>query len=130
MHEWALANAVVKSLSELYEKGFRGRVEVVLGELQSIDLEVFKLALNTLIEEEGVRGVEYDIVTEEAEFKCRRCGGEWRLKDLKLSSSEIEAIHFLPEAVHAIVKCPYCGSRDYSIVRGRGVYIRVGGEGE
>ena len=127
MHEWALANAVVKSIAELSRKGFRGRVDVVLGELQSIDEDVFSFALKTLMEEEGLEGISYRLVREKARFKCRRCGGEWSLEQLEITSEDKEAIHFLPEAVHAIVKCPYCGSRDYEVTSGRGVYLRVGG---
>jgi hydrogenase nickel incorporation protein HypA/HybF len=34
-----------------------------------------------------------------------------------------ESIHFLPEAGHAFIRCPSCGSPDYAVTSGRGVYI-------
>lgn len=126
MHEWALAQAVVREIASLVSGEGKGVVvEVVLGELQSVDEEAFSLALNTLLEEEGVRGVEVKLVREEAVFKCRRCGFEWSLENAGLSDEEREAIHFVPEAVHSIIRCPKCGSRDYDVVRGRGVKVRI-----
>ena len=35
-----------------------------------------------------------------------------------------EAIHFLPEAAHAFVRCPSCGSPDFAVSKGRGVSIK------
>ena len=34
-----------------------------------------------------------------------------------------EAIHFLPEAAHAFIRCPSCKSPDYRVQAGRGVSI-------
>jgi hydrogenase nickel incorporation protein HypA/HybF len=34
-----------------------------------------------------------------------------------------EAIHFLPEAAHAYIRCPKCGSPDFEILSGRGVWL-------
>jgi hydrogenase nickel incorporation protein HypA/HybF len=44
--------------------------------------------------------------------------------DMDIEDDIKEAIHFLPEAVHAYISCPNCGSFDFEIVGGRGVYIR------
>jgi hydrogenase nickel incorporation protein HypA/HybF len=50
MHEWALAEAVVKAVEELVaESGRVECVEVVFGELQSLDEEVFRFALEELL---------------------------------------------------------------------------------
>ncbi len=126
VHEWALAQAVVREIVSLVSGEKKGVVvEVVLGELQSVDEEAFSFALNTLLVEEGIKGVEVKLVREDAAFRCRRCGFEWSLESASLSDEEREAIHFVPEAVHSIVRCPKCGSRDYDVVRGRGVKVRI-----
>jgi hydrogenase nickel incorporation protein HypA/HybF len=36
---------------------------------------------------------------------------------------EREAVHFLPEAAHAYLRCPRCGSVDFDVAAGRGVSI-------
>jgi hydrogenase nickel incorporation protein HypA/HybF len=127
MHEWALADAVIEATSS----ALAGRdpsclkgVNVLIGELQAIDREIFDFALKTMLEEKPFRGAVYGIHTEAAAFHCEKCGKEWALSETKdLTEETREAIHFLPEAAHAFVRCPACASPDYRIVRGRGVSI-------
>ncbi len=123
MHEWAIANAIIREL----ERSLRSspnirKVRIVLGELQNIDEAVLRQYLDMMMGEVAP-GVEYEIDHEEAVFECLRCGHRWTLRDVNLSDEEREAIHFVPEAVHAYVKCPKCGSRDYRVVKGRGVRL-------
>ncbi|MEM1835925.1 MAG: hydrogenase nickel incorporation protein HypA [Sulfolobales archaeon] len=126
MHEWALAEAVGLALSSYSKqsgiKKFR-RLVIGLGELQSIDREILELALGETLKLYGLEVVEFEFITEEASFECRSCGFKWKLGDLSLSNEVREAIHFLPEATYAYVKCPKCGSPDYSITSGRGLSI-------
>ncbi|HDJ51535.1 MAG TPA: hydrogenase nickel incorporation protein HypA, partial [Thermoprotei archaeon] len=98
---------------------------IVLGELQSIDEEILKYALENLKRGTEVENVEFELVKEEVEFKCRRCSNTWKLSDLReeLSDDIRESIHFIPEVVHSFIRCPRCGSRDFEVVRGRGLYI-------
>ena len=130
MHEWALAEAVVKTVEELLSSGVQARyVEVVLGELQSVDEEVFKLALEELLSslraEKGV-GVEgFRVTREKAVFQCRVCSHRWSLDEWELADEFREAVHFVPEVVHSHYSCPRCGSRDFEVVQGRGVRVRV-----
>jgi hydrogenase nickel incorporation protein HypA/HybF len=35
-----------------------------------------------------------------------------------------EAIHFVPEMAHVYIKCPSCGSPDFEVVEGRGVWLQ------
>lgn len=123
MHEWAIANAIIREI----ERSIRSspnirRVRIVLGELQNIDEAVLRQYLDMMMGEVAP-GVEYEIDHEEAVFECLRCGYRWTLRDVNLSDEEREAIHFVPEAVHAYVRCPKCGSRDYRVVKGRGVRL-------
>lgn len=130
VHEWALAEAVVKTVERLLGEGRSfSAVEVVLGELQAVDEEVFRLALGELLEElrreKGVSVGELRVTRESAAFKCNVCGYTWSLGEWQLAEEFREAVHFVPEVVHSHYSCPKCGSRDFEIVRGRGVYVRV-----
>jgi len=127
MHEWALADAVIEATVTALE----GRdpaclraVNVLIGELQAIDREIFDFALSTLREEKPFRAARYNLETEPAAFLCAACGREWSLQETaSLSTETREAIHFLPEAAHAFVRCPSCGSPDFRVHKGRGVSI-------
>ncbi len=127
MHEWALADAVIEATST----ALAGRnpsclraVTVTLGELQAIDHETFTFALNTLREERPFRSASFILETEPALFLCGHCGREWSLADTRnLDDTTREAIHFLPEAAHAFIRCPVCASPDYRVQKGRGVSI-------
>jgi len=126
LHEWALAEAVVLSLSQyLREVGWGrvSRVVVSLGELQAVDREVFEFALKELANLYSVDIGRFELVEEEASFECRSCGFRWRLKDLELPDEVREAIHFLPEAAYAYLRCPRCGSADFILASGRGVKL-------
>ncbi len=129
MHEWALAEAVLEYLYG--ELGCRrvDRLVLGLGELQAIDRDVFAFALENLAEQRGGLG-SLELVEVKARFRCRRCGYEWSLEEGGLGEEEREAIHFVPEAVHAYLSCPRCGSHDFEVVEGRGlVILEVEGEG-
>jgi hydrogenase nickel incorporation protein HypA/HybF len=127
MHEWALADAVI----EATESALAGRdpaclrgVNVLIGELQAIDREIFHFALTTILEQKSFRGARYNVETEAAAFLCAACGREWSLAEThSLTAETREAIHFLPEAAHAFVRCPSCGSPDFRVQKGRGVSI-------
>jgi hydrogenase nickel incorporation protein HypA/HybF len=126
VHEWALAEAVVLTLSQyLREVGLSrvSRVVVSLGELQAVDREVFEFALRELASLYGVEVGRFEVVDEEASFECRSCGFRWGLRDLNLPDEVRESIHFLPEAAYAYVRCPRCGSADFALLSGRGVRL-------
>lgn len=125
MHEWALAESVVKYLNNVVGGGRLKSVKIGLGELQSIDEEVFKFALIELMRIEGYEPskVSLEFIKKSAKLKCRKCGYSWKLSDVGLSDEEREAIHFVPEVIHAYVACPKCSSRDFEVVEGRGVEV-------
>lgn len=130
MHEWALAEAVIKALEEiLREERASEIIEVTLGmgELQPIDIEVFLSAFRTLAKNTPIEKAKVKIHMVEAEFKCELCGFRWKLKDVKekLSEDVLEAIHFVPEIIKAYMHCPKCGSTNYSLCSGRGVAIEA-----
>lgn len=126
MHEWALAEAVISTISRLAEsEGLREIKEVKLkiGELQQIELEVFKFALTQLRDSSLLKNARFNIEVVNAEIKCRNCGFRWSLEKEKIKGDVAEAIHFIPEVIHAFIRCPKCGSPDFEVIGGRGVWI-------
>jgi hydrogenase nickel incorporation protein HypA/HybF len=125
MHEWALAEAVIRTVSQIAEKeGLTDVIEVNigLGELQQVDIEIFKFALSQL-KTRSLEKARFNIKKAEAHLRCRVCGREWMFSADELDEEAREAVHFVPEVAHAFVSCPGCGSRDFEVVSGRGVWI-------
>ena len=129
MHEWALAEAVIATaIEESRKEGVKEITEIKLkiGELQQMELEVFKFALDELAKEQDelLTHVKIEMETEPAIFRCRVCGHEWDFEEARLSDDAGEAVHFAPEVAHAYVRCPSCKSPDFEVIQGRGVLIQ------
>lgn len=125
MHEWALAEAIVKTASQISEeKGFEKvkEVKIRIGELQQIERDILEFALLRL-RSAKFEDVKFTIEVARTELKCRVCGCKWFFEKEKLDENIREAIHFVPEVSHAYVKCPKCGSPDFEIIGGRGVWL-------
>ena len=127
MHEWALAESVIKAavenaalqkLKKLKETG------VVFGELQAIDKKIFVFALDELRKNyPAAKACKFKIISEPAAFRCKACSAKFSLKALKKTEDQAEFIHFVPEMAHTFLKCPKCKSPDFEIAAGRGVSI-------
>ena len=124
MHEWALAEATVEAVKrEALGRRVLG-VRLAFGELQQVDRDIFAAAVAELAPAAGFAPAAFEIAEEPARFACRACGREWVLADVpELSEDDGEAVHLLPEAAYAYLRCPACGSRDFDITAGRGVTI-------
>ncbi len=125
MHEWALAEAVISTVSQIAEKEELkevAEVEIKVGELQQIELDVLEFALSQL-KTLKLKNAKFNIQTVKAELKCRVCGHKWLFEKEKMNEETAEAIHFIPEIAHIYVKCPKCGSPDFEILQGRGVWL-------
>jgi len=124
VHESVIALGIVREVDRvLKERGPLRSVEIVLGELQSVDEEVLAEYIKLYSEEQGLRDFTWSFRREKARFRCSACGHEWGLEESGLSEYEREAVHFLPEAIHAILKCPRCGSSLFDVIGGRGVKL-------
>ncbi len=125
MHEWALAEAVISTVSQIAEKeGLKevAEVEIKVGELQQIELDILEFALSQL-KTLKLKNVKFHIKTVKAELKCRVCGHKWIFRKGKMNEEIAEAIHFVPEIAHTYIKCPKCGSPDFEILKGRGIWL-------
>jgi len=139
MHEWSLASSIVLTTKKiLAEKGYSklNGIDIVVGELSQIDLDILRDALRTLLGEEFGEGVEVNIEVEKARLKCNTCGYEFGFREVwdqlkQIFCQDIEPgeecenpVHYVPELVSSFVKCPKCGSVDLEIISGRGVWIK------
>ena len=125
MHEWALAEAVIASVSDIVEReGFEEveEVRIKVGELQQVEHDILKFALSQL-RPARLEGTEFTIEVARAELRCRVCGNEWQFRKEDLDEHAAEAVHFVPEIIHAYVRCPWCGSPDFEVSKGRGLWI-------
>ncbi len=126
MHEWALAESVIKAASEIAEKEHLKEVTEVnikIGELQDVEREIFKFALQEL-KPANFKNTRFRIARAKTSLSCRNCGNKWVLKKQQLDANTKEAIHFIPEVAHAYIKCPRCGSPDFEIIAGRGIWLQ------
>ena len=125
MHEWALAEAVIKTATEIAQKeglNHVTEVSVKIGELQQVERPIFRFAL-TQLKPANFKKAKFHLTTAKATLKCRVCGTVWLFKKSSLDKETAEAIHFVPEVAHTFIKCPKCGSPDFEIVEGRGVWL-------
>ncbi len=125
MHEWALAEAVISTASEIAEKeGIKevAEVKIKVGELQQIELDILEFALSQL-KTAQFKNTRFSMEIMKAQLKCRVCGHQWIFTVENLDESTAEAIHFVPEIAHTYIKCPKCGSPDFEILQGRGIWL-------
>jgi hydrogenase nickel incorporation protein HypA/HybF len=125
MHEWALAEAVIAAAQQIAEKEKLKEVREVhikIGELQQIERDILRFALSQL-QQSAFKNAKFHITKAKTTLKCRVCGETWLFKEKKLDKRTAEAIHFVPEVAHAYIKCPKCGSPDFEICQGRGIWI-------
>lgn len=132
MHEWALAEAVCQSALEVAEQEHLEHIteiNVVIGELQQINQELFKEIITEIIPEQypQLKKTSINITIEPTTLHCRRCGHNWTFDSMKddLSAEEAEAIHFVPEVTFVHTRCPSCHQPDFEIIKGRGVSIQT-----
>jgi len=122
-----LAYAVIGTTLDYCKKkrAKKASVSIIVGELQQIEMEIFKFALDEIISAHSECKISYKARIEKASFKCRACGKEWQFgqQSKKLSHESAEFVHFVPDVIHALTRCPACGSPDFEITRGRGVSI-------
>ena len=125
MHEWALAEAVITATQQIAEKRKLKEIKEVtikVGELQQVEQDILRFALSQL-KPASFKNTKFRIAKAKTTLKCRVCENTWLFRKNKLDEDTAEAIHFVPEVAHAYIKCPKCGSPDFEIVEGRGVWL-------
>jgi hydrogenase nickel incorporation protein HypA/HybF len=126
MHEWALAEAILASAKQVAEQEKLKEVTEVtikVGELQQVEPPILRFALSQM-KTDIFKNAKFHILKAKSTLKCRVCSTSWKFNLKKLDAATAEAIHFVPEVAHTYVKCPKCGSPDFEIVSGRGVWLQ------
>jgi hydrogenase nickel incorporation protein HypA/HybF len=126
MHEWALAESILASARQIaVQEGLKSVTEVTIkvGELQQVEPPILRFALSQLKDGLFV-DTKFRILKAKSTLKCRVCGEKWQFSLKSLDKATAEAIHFVPEAAHTYIKCPKCGSPDFEIETGRGVWLQ------
>lgn len=103
-------------------------IKIKMGDLQQIETDILEFALSQ-IKHGKLKEAKFIIESVPAKLKCKACGHTWTFDGKKLDKESREAVHFVPEIAHTFIKCPKCGSPDFEILEGRGVWLEsVGGE--
>jgi hydrogenase nickel incorporation protein HypA/HybF len=126
MHEWALAEAVIATASQIATKEKLKKITEItikIGELQQIEPDILKFALQQL-KPANFKNTKFHITHAKTTLQCRNCGNTWLFTKQKLDKNTAEAIHFIPEVAHTYIKCPKCGSPDFEITEGRGIWLK------
>ncbi len=133
MHEWSLAEALVTSLSRYAEREGISRiveVDVAYGELMELDTEIFRQAFASMAGGTPLEDAKLVLREEKARFICNSCGHVWDFKEAErqvdLGGPRIveegggleSPLHLMPGLAAALILCPACGSRDFTLERG------------
>jgi hydrogenase nickel incorporation protein HypA/HybF len=125
MHEWALAEGVISTAEKFaVQNGLTKITEVIvmIGELQQVEHDVLEFAFEQL-KTPLFKEAKFILKTQQAKFKCRNCEHEWAFQVHGMTEDVSEAIHFVPEMAHVYIKCQKCGSPDFEVLEGRGVWL-------
>ncbi len=125
MHEWALAEGVISTATKFAVENNLTRVTevvIMIGELQQVEHDVLEFAFEQL-KTPLFKDAQFILKAQPAKFKCRNCGKEWTFDVQGMTEDVSEAIHFVPEMAHVYLKCSECGSPDFEVVEGRGVWL-------
>ena len=128
MHEWALAEGVISTALRVASQENAKeivKIKIKVGELQQIDRSIFEFALEGLAKGTIAEKAKAEIELEKSAFKCRACGHEWTFEESKkkLRREESESIHFTPDIASVYIRCQNCGSSDFGVERGGGVWV-------
>jgi len=130
VHEWALAESIVYAVNEEAAREALTEVSLVkvkIGELQQIDLEIFRFALESVLplSQLPLDMQKISIDLQDSILRCQVCRHQWLYREAmqKLTEDDVESIHFIPEVAHVYMRCPQCGSPDFDLTEGRGVWI-------
>ena len=90
--------------------------------MQNVERPILRFALKQL-KPSSFQKTKFRITTSKTTLRCHVCGNIWLFQRHKLDETTMEAIHFVPEVAHTYIKCPKCGSPDFEIIQGRGIWL-------
>jgi hydrogenase nickel incorporation protein HypA/HybF len=130
MHELGVAQSIVDAVLSEAERVNAKRVKEInidVGELMQLDVQVLTEALSLLTKGSKLEGARVLTHVKGASFSCRRCGAKWNMMDarkqldrvadellIREPDSKETPLHFLPYMYNTFIQCPKCGSSDAS----------------
>ena len=123
MHEWSVAEAVIKTVQD-WADGRKVRIKrVVLGipAVSFLDSDLLKEAFDTLKRDSILEDATLIVRFKSPTFHCNSCNRDFSLDDVKDQLDKVRAefgedypMHLIPALAPAFISCPYCGSHDIS----------------
>ena len=130
LHEASIAQAIIEAAEEaLREHNIREderveAVEIEVGALALVDVESLRFALEVLSKGTRLEGARFELRVVTPRLRCRSCGYEWSVDVEGLDDNVKLFLHFAPDKVYEMLKCPRCGSRDIEVVEGMDVKLK------
>ncbi len=97
---------------------------VEIGALALVDIESLRFALEVLSRGTRFEGARFELRVVTPRLRCRSCGHEWSIDAEGLDDDVKLYIHFAPDKVYEMLRCPRCGSRDVEILEGLDVKLK------
>jgi hydrogenase nickel insertion protein HypA len=123
MHEWILAEGILRSVIQAASGRRVGKLVLRIGEFRQINPAVLIPLLRDLSRGTVAEGMEIEVETARGRIECLDCGGEFSFDQLPLTASQRECVHFFPSTLRAF-GCPRCGSPRLRVSGGRELEIK------
>ncbi len=125
VHEWSVAESVIKTLAQWSSKNMIKEVKKVVISIPSfsmLDVDMLKEAFNMMKGEYSLSNTLLEVKVKEPVFKCRNCDSTFTVNDIndqiekiKLEFGEEYPLHLMPALAPAFLVCPKCKSHDIEI---------------
>ncbi|ARM75285.1 hydrogenase maturation nickel metallochaperone HypA [Acidianus manzaensis] len=132
MHEWSVADAVIRTVINWAEENHVKEVtKVKLGipSYSFLEVDILKEAFDMMKKDSVLDHAELEIVIKEPTFVCKNCGYEFSSNDVKDQLDTVRSefgeeypLHLMPALAPSFLKCPKCGSHDI-IVKSQDITI-------
>jgi len=123
MHEWILAEGILKGALGAAKGGSIRKLVLRIGEFRQINPTLLASILKEISKGTEAEGMEVEIETTKGRIECLDCGGEFSFDQLPLTASQKECVHFFPSTLRAF-GCPKCGSPRLRVSGGRELEIK------
>jgi hydrogenase nickel insertion protein HypA len=123
MHEWILAEGILKGALGAAKGGGIRKLVLRIGEFRQINPTLLVSILKEISKGTEAEGMEVEVETVRGRIECLDCGGEFSFDQLPLTTSQRECVHFFPSTLRAF-GCPKCGSPRLRVSGGRELEIK------
>ncbi|MEM2662883.1 MAG: hydrogenase maturation nickel metallochaperone HypA [Metallosphaera sp.] len=123
MHEWSIADAILRTVEDMIE-GKEGKVsKIVLGipSISFLDVEILTEAFDELKKNTSLSNSRLEVKIRAPVFTCHRCGSTFSIDEIKSQVDGLRSefgeeypLHLIPMLGPSFLRCPHCGSHDIS----------------